>query len=149
MANSTSQPEVIDVSESDVDITTTTDIVIARQNGRRLAANHAFSKSQQTRFATAISELTRNVLTYAVKGKCLFSVTYSHQKTIITAKIIDYGPGIKSIEQALKDGFSSGQGMGLGLPGAKRLVDSFTIASKPGFTVVEVSVSQQSTVRRS
>ena len=121
-------------------INTTQDIVIARQKGRELAQQYAFSKSEQTRFATAISELTRNVLTYAVSGECLFSVTCVNKKDTILARIIDNGPGIADIELALQDGYSGGTGLGLGLPGAKRLVHTFSIDSSPGLTVIDITI---------
>ena len=139
---------VVDVTESNVPITATSDIVAARQNGRRLAEQYKFTKSQQTRFATAISELARNVLTYAVKGDCLFSVPNSPNKIIITAAVIDNGPGIEDIGLALKDGYSGGYGLGLGLSGARRLVDAFSIESTPGLTKVEVSIIRQNVLNR-
>lgn len=139
---------VVDVAESKVLIATTSDIVSARQYGRKLAEVNHFTKSQQTRFATAISELTRNVLTYAVQGECLFSVTRNTRQVIVTAIVVDKGPGIENIELALQDGFSGGHGLGLGLPGAKRLVDLFAIESKPGLTSVQISIVRQNVLRR-
>ncbi len=132
--------ELVSVFQETVAINTTQDIVIARQKGRELARQYAFSKSEQTRFATAISELTRNVLTYAVSGECSFSVTSVNKKDIILARIIDNGPGIADIELALQDGYSSGTGLGLGLPGAKRLVHTFLLDSSPGLTTIDITI---------
>ena len=132
--------ELVSVFQETVAINTTQDIVIARQKGRELAQQYAFSKSEQTRFATAISELTRNVLTYAVSGECSFSVTCVNKKDIILARIIDNGPGIADIELALQDGYSGGSGLGLGLPGAKRLVHTFLIDSSPGLTTIDITI---------
>jgi serine/threonine-protein kinase RsbT len=128
------------VFDETIAINTTQDIVIARQKGRELAQRYAFSKSEQTRFATAISELTRNVLTYANEGQCLFSVTCANKKDTILARIIDNGPGIADLELALQDGYSGGTGLGLGLPGAKRLVHTFIVNSSPGLTMIDITI---------
>lgn len=133
----------VDVFEEKIAIDTTKDIVVARQRGRELAHQYAFSKSEQTRFATAISELTRNVLTYATSGYCLFSVVCAEKKDVVSARIIDNGPGIDDIKLALQDGYSGGSGLGLGLPGAKRLVHSLSIESAPGLTTVDIAICRQ------
>jgi serine/threonine-protein kinase RsbT len=139
--SNTEAPEGLDkVFEQTITIETTQDIVIARQKGRELAQQYAFSKSEQTRFATAISELTRNVLTYAVVGKCSFAVSCESKKDTILARIIDNGPGIANLELALQDGYSGGTGLGLGLPGAKRLVHTFLVNSSPGLTTIDVTI---------
>ncbi len=134
---------LVDVFEETIPIVTTKDIVTARQRGRELAHQYEFSKSEQTRFATAISELARNVLTYAEKGKCLFSIKTADKKDVILARIIDNGPGIADIEKALTDGYSGGSGLGLGLPGAKRLVHSLSIQSSPGLTTIDIAIARQ------
>jgi serine/threonine-protein kinase RsbT len=134
---------LVDVFEEKIPIEKTKDIVIARQRGRQLAHQYAFSKSEQTRFATAISEITRNVLTYANNGYCLFSVTCAEKKDTISARIIDNGPGIEDIKLALQDGYSGGSGLGLGLPGAKRLVHSLFIESSPGLTTIDIAICRQ------
>jgi serine/threonine-protein kinase RsbT len=131
------------VVEQTITIETTQDIVVARQKGRELAQRYAFSKSEQTRFATAISELTRNVLTYAVAGECFFAVTCASKKDTILARIIDNGPGIADLELALQDGYSGGTGLGLGLPGAKRLVHTFLVNSSPGLTMIDITICRQ------
>ena len=131
--------EAIDAADW-IDIRVAGDIVTARQAGRSLAQTHEFNRSQLTRFATAISELTRNVLTYASTGKCGFRVFRRVNKLLVCAVIVDYGPGIDDIEIAMQDGYSGGSGLGLGLPGARRLVDEFLIESRPGLTRIDVSI---------
>ena len=140
MSNSEAPKGLDSIFEQTITIETTQDIVLARQKGRELAQQYAFSKSEQTRFATAISELTRNVLTYAVAGKCSFSVSCTSKKDTIFARIIDNGPGIANLELALQDGYSGGTGLGLGLPGAKRLVHTFLVNSSPGLTMIDITI---------
>lgn len=141
VSNSLSQADLI--FEQRIAIVSTTDIVRARQTGRDLAAEQEFSRSEQTRFATAISELTRNVLTYAGKGHCFFTVNSSQKVTSVRACISDNGPGIHDIKLALQDGYSGGNGLGLGLSGARRLVHSFSIHSVSGETVINIAISRQ------
>jgi serine/threonine-protein kinase RsbT len=108
------------------------DIVIARQNGRLLAATLGFSSTDSTLIATAISELARNIVLYAKRGVIILGMTQkgSRQAIIVTAK--DQGPGIPDIAQAMKEGFSTSRSLGLGLPGVKRLMDELEIISKVG-----------------
>jgi serine/threonine-protein kinase RsbT len=114
-----------------ISITRESDIVVARQTGRALAAELGFSSCDQTLVATAISEIARNIINYAIKGELLLSVVKNGQEGIsITAS--DEGPGIRNIEQAMQNGYSSSGSLGLGLPGAKRLMDEFEIESQPG-----------------
>jgi serine/threonine-protein kinase RsbT len=114
-----------------ISITRESDIVVARQTGRALAAELGFSSCDQTLVATAISEIARNIINYAIKGELLLSVVKNGQQGIsITAS--DEGPGIRNIEQAMQNGYSSSGSLGLGLPGAKRLMDEFEIESQPG-----------------
>lgn len=106
------------------------DILAARQAGRSLAAEIGFSNTQQILIATAISELARNILEYAKRGEIeLDRVERSDgQGILVIAR--DNGPGIPNIDLAMQDGFSTGRSLGLGLPGAKRLMDEFEIRSK-------------------
>ncbi len=106
------------------------DIVRARQLVRRLARQVGMGIVDQTRITTAVSELFRNMYQYAGGGEIFIDKGEhdGHLALIITC--IDHGPGIADLEQAMTDGYTSGAGMGLGLPGAKRLVDSFHIESK-------------------
>lgn len=109
------------------------DIVTARQKGRLLAASLKFSSGDATLIATVISELARNIVSYAKRGEIRLKVingsTRSRSGIQVTAH--DEGPGIEDIEDALLDGFSTSGGLGLGLPGVRRLVDEFHIVSKP------------------
>jgi serine/threonine-protein kinase RsbT len=108
------------------------DIVAARQKGRELAASLGFSSTDQTLLATAISEVARNIVTYAGKGRVTLTSVQDglRRGLIVVAK--DEGPGIADIELALRDGYSTGKSLGLGLPGARRLVDSLAIESVVG-----------------
>jgi serine/threonine-protein kinase RsbT len=105
------------------------DVVQARQTGRELAARAGFSSGDQTVIAAAISEVARNVLMYARQGEILISVVLNgdHSGVMIVAR--DQGPGIPDIERAMRDGYSTSGGLGLGLPGAQRLMDEFEIVS--------------------
>ena len=108
------------------------DIVSARQQGRSLAAVIGFTATDATLIATAISELARNIVLYAGQGEVMMHrVESSHKKGIVICAR-DRGPGIRSIEDVLRDGYSTSGGLGLGLPGVKRLMDEFAIESEPG-----------------
>jgi serine/threonine-protein kinase RsbT len=114
-----------------VPINTDKDIVAARQKGRALALSLGFSETDSTLVATAISELARNIVTYAKRGEIQIQANGSSRPCIqVTAK--DRGAGISDIKLALQDGFSTSGSLGLGLPGVKRLVDEFKIVSKIG-----------------
>ena len=106
--------------------------VVAAQLGRRLAIQLGFSVVEQTAISTAILEITRNIVKYAGKGKILISTIQDARRTGILISATDEGPGIPDLTLALKDGFSTGRGLGLGLPGAKRLMDMFEIVSQMG-----------------
>lgn len=108
------------------------DIVSARQLGRRLAAEAGFTGSELTLIATAISEVARNILIYAVHGEILLEVVRLEGRAGIAVVAKDEGPGIANIEQAMRDGYSTGKSLGLGLPGAKRLMDEFDLVSAVG-----------------
>jgi serine/threonine-protein kinase RsbT len=113
-------------------ISTDTDIITARQAGRTLAARVGCSSTDLTEVATAISEIARNIVTYAGQGEIVMrQVEQTHRRGIeIVAN--DEGPGITDIDRALEDGFTTGPGLGLGLPGARRLMDDFRVTSTPG-----------------
>jgi serine/threonine-protein kinase RsbT len=108
------------------------DIVAARQKGRELATKLGFSGGDLAVIATAISELARNIIEYADKGEIVLSMAQEGARQGIVVVARDEGPGIPNIEQAMQDGFSTGKSLGLGLPGAKRLMDEFEIASVLG-----------------
>ena len=116
------------------------DVIRARQLGKKMAIGAGFKDSDQSRFATGISELTQNALRYGEGGICEISFHSGRFKTEIHARIRDHGPGIPDLELALRDGFSTGESLGLGLPGVKRLVDKFKIESRPGKTEVEIVI---------
>ena len=119
-------------SPSRIPIASATDIVVARQRGRELAAKLGFSGSDQTVVATAISELARNILEYARTGRIEVGVGQRGSRLGIVVVAMDSGPGIADISRAMQDGYSTGKGLGLGLPGVRRLMDEFTIVSEPG-----------------
>ncbi len=107
------------------------DIVLARQQVRNLAGPLGASSSAITLIATAISELARNIVQYAQHGEIILSVVEGSRPGIqIIAR--DQGPGIANLELAMRDGYSTGGSLGLGLPGARRLMDEFTIDSEVG-----------------
>ncbi len=107
------------------------DIVVARQRGRSIAEDAGFTGSDLTIIATAISELARNIVDYTAGGEiCVSADTLPIACLQIVAR--DRGPGIPNVKQAMMDGFSTGGGLGLGLPGVKRLMDEFQITSVPG-----------------
>jgi serine/threonine-protein kinase RsbT len=123
---------VVDVSNSD-------DIVIARQAGHELARKLGFSLTDVTMIATAISEIARNITSYAGRGEVRVGVQYRDGRQALVVRAEDDGPGIVDIERALEDGYSTGRGLGLGLPGARRLMDRLVVESTPGQgTVVEM-----------
>lgn len=110
-------------------------IVAARQQARALATELGFGMVDQSRIATAVSELARNVVRYASGGRgevVIREVRSASGAAGIEIDVRDEGPGIADVEQAMRDGFTSGAGLGLGLPGAKRLVDEFSIDSEVG-----------------
>ena len=119
-------------SEARVVISSSADIVTARQRGRELAAELGFDGSDLTVIATAISEVARNVVTHAKQGEILLKPVQNGNKRGILVVAQDEGPGIKSVEKAMQYGYSTGKGLGVGLPGAKWLMDEFQIESKVG-----------------
>src|ERR1700694_2532982 len=108
------------------------DIVTARQKGRELAARIGFGGSDLTIIATAIHEPARNIIVYAKRGEISLSIVERNGRRGVLVVARDQGPGIPDIERAMRDGFSTGNSLGLGLPGAKRLVDEFEIVSAVG-----------------
>jgi serine/threonine-protein kinase RsbT len=117
---------------SNLAIGSSTDVVLIRQEVRKWAGELGFSLVDQTKMITAASELARNSLDYGGGGVVLLEVVHDGGKRGLRLTFEDKGPGIPDIERALTDGFTSGKGMGLGLGGAKRLVNAFEIASRVG-----------------
>ncbi|MCP4544293.1 MAG: anti-sigma regulatory factor [Chloroflexi bacterium] len=136
------------VNERRIEIKCHSDIVSARQAGRQMAYRLGFGSADQTRLATAISELTSNAIRYAGGGVCIVTNQSNQCLTKVQVVVEDHGPGIPDIEQAMKDGFSTGGSLGVGLPGSKRLVHEFDIESKPGYTKITIAMVRQ-TVRLS
>lgn len=110
-----------------IPIATEIDLLTCREGARKLAASLGFSEVDQVRISTAVSEIVRNVLSYAVRGTMTLIPNPQRALTIV---IEDQGPGIPDVERALQDGFSSGQSLGVGLPGSRRLMDEFRITSQ-------------------
>ena len=108
------------------------DVVIARQKVRQWAVELRFGLVDQTKLVTAASELARNTLDHGKGGDMTVEVLNDGAKSGLRLIFEDQGPGIADIDQALKDGFTSGSGMGLGLGGSKRLVNEFSIESHVG-----------------
>ena len=108
------------------------DVVQARQQGREVAANAGFTSGDQTVIAAAISEIARNILMYAKRGEIVLSVVANGDRQGVVVIARDQGPGIRDIARALQDGYSTSGGLGLGLPGAKRLMDEFEVDSVVG-----------------
>ena len=122
-----------------VDVNHPDDIVMARQAGHELARQLGFSLTDVTMIATAISEIARNITSYAGKGEIRVGVQYRDGRRALVVRAEDDGPGIGDVERALEDGYSTGSGLGLGLPGARRLMDRLVVESTPGEgTVVEM-----------
>ena len=115
-----------------VDIRSSDDVVRVRQITRTLAIAAGLGLVDQTKIITAASELARNVIDYGGGGQVLLDVLDNAGKRGLRLCFEDKGPGIPDIEAALTDGFTTGKGMGLGLGGAKRLSNEFSLVSKPG-----------------
>lgn len=118
--------------KTQVAVSSVADIVAARQKGRTLASELGFEGSDLTMIATAISEIARNIVDHAKRGTITFSSIHESRSRGILIVARDEGPGIRDVTQAMQYGFSSRNGLGVGLPGAKWLMDDFKIQSKPG-----------------
>jgi serine/threonine-protein kinase RsbT len=108
------------------------DIVIARQTVRKLSIELSFGLVEQTKMVTAASELARNTMIYGGGGSMAWEVRLDGARKGLRLTFEDQGPGIPDLDLAMKDGWTSGKGMGMGLSGAKRLVNDFEIFTKPG-----------------
>jgi serine/threonine-protein kinase RsbT len=115
-----------------VAIRTDADVVTARQEARTMGAALGFSSTDLTLLATAISEIARNITTYAGEGEVTLRVRNETGRTGIEVVATDEGPGIANVELAMQDGYTTGNGLGLGLPGTRRLVDDFELDTSPG-----------------
>jgi len=113
-------------------LTTSNDVVLARQKVRQWAIELRFTLVDQTKLVTAASELARNTLDHGKGGSMTIEQICQGLRAGLRLTFEDQGPGIPDVEMALKDGFTTGSGMGLGLGGSKRLVNEFSIDSAPG-----------------
>jgi serine/threonine-protein kinase RsbT len=120
------------LSSESLPIRTSEHIVIVRQAVRKKAVSLGFGLVDQTKFVTAASELARNTLDHGGGGSVLIELIQNERKPGIRLVFEDHGPGILNLTLALTDGYTTGNGMGLGLSGAKRLSHEFEIESKPG-----------------
>jgi serine/threonine-protein kinase RsbT len=134
----------VSAGEIRVAINSDQDIVTARQKGRALAADLGFSATDSILIATAISELARNIVSYARTGEITLKTVHGSSRQGIMVVASDEGPGIPDVAQAMRDGFSTSGSLGLGLPGVRRLMDEFQIASQLGRgTIVTVKKWKQ------
>lgn len=124
-----------------IGIASASDIVVARQQAREVATGLGFNGSDLTVVATAISEIARNIVEYARVGEIMIGPVHTRDgRRGIRIVATDEGPGITNLPLVMQDGFSTGKGLGLGLPGAKRLMDEFDIKSELGRgTVVKMT----------
>ncbi len=115
-----------------VAIASDADVVLARQTGRSMATQLGLSRSEATLLATAISEVARNIVEYVGDGQILLCIVNLNGMEGVKVVATDSGPGIENVEKALQDYQSSGGRLGLGLPGARRLMDEFHMISEVG-----------------
>lgn len=108
------------------------DVVLARQHVRKLAQEQGFGLVDQTKMVTAASELARNTVIYGGGGSMRWELLVDGIRRGLRLHFVDEGPGIPDVALALTDGWTSGSGMGLGLSGARRLVNEFELDTAPG-----------------
>ena len=108
------------------------DIVTARQHCRQMAGQLGFRSSDQVLVATAVSEIARNIVQYARAGKMTFRIVTHGSRHGLLVIASDDGPGISDVARAMQDGYSTSKGLGMGLPGTRRLMDEFEIVSEVG-----------------
>ena len=118
--------------QGEIGIKVESDIVVARRTVREAATQIGFSMTDVTRIVTAASELARNIFKYAGEGVMCWRCVESDGRSGLELQFVDHGPGIPDIELALQGGYSTGDGLGMGLPGAKRLMDEMEIQSAVG-----------------
>jgi serine/threonine-protein kinase RsbT len=113
-------------------VTVDADVVTARQEGRAIAAKAGFTVTELTVIATAISEVARNIVKFARRGQIIVRLINESERQGVSIVARDSGPGIPNLSEALRDGYSTYHGLGLGLPGARRLMDEFDIVTEVG-----------------
>jgi serine/threonine-protein kinase RsbT len=114
-----------------VSIKSDEDMVVARAQSRRLAEDLGFSRTDATLIATAVSEIARNILMHAERGELSMKSVREDLRYGLVVIARDSGPGIRDVARAVTPGFASTRGLGLGLPGARRLMDEFDVESEP------------------
>jgi serine/threonine-protein kinase RsbT len=114
-----------------VEVVSDADIVPARARGRALAAELGFSRTDATLVATVISEIARNIVVHAGRGEIELEPAYEPDRRGVIVVARDKGPGIRDVDEALREGFGTKGGLGLGLPGVRRIMDEFVIQSAP------------------
>ena len=128
------------LAAASIPVSQASDVVTARRAARELCEQLGFGKADQTRLATAVSELTRNVIQYASHGVCMIEDRSTATHRSIWVQVADQGAGIANLELALTDGYSTSGGLGAGLPGTRRLVDQFHIESTPQGTCITIAL---------
>ena len=123
---------IISLSKDQIQVIKEQDAVFLKNRVKEVAVKIKMGLVNQTRLITAASELVRNMLRYANGGTCLIEVVSNGRMNGVRLIFSDKGPGIPDIAQAMRDGFSTGKSLGLGLPGTKRLVNEFDIKSRVG-----------------
>ena len=123
---------MISLNKETIKVASEQDVVLIRQRLKEYATKIGMSLLNQTKLITAASELVRNIIVYARQGEVSIEVVSDRIQTGIKVIFKDKGPGIADINKAMQDGYSTARSMGLGLPGAKRLVNYFDIQSTPG-----------------
>jgi serine/threonine-protein kinase RsbT len=118
--------------EVTVDIANDADMVPARAQARALAMRLGFSRTDATLIATAISEIARNIVVHAGAGRIVMKPLYEQERFGLMVIAADEGPGIKDVDGILRPGYVSANGLGLGLPGTRRLMDEFHLSSEVG-----------------
>jgi serine/threonine-protein kinase RsbT len=119
-------------SEVRVRVESNDDIRAARQQGRAVASQGGFSPSDLTLIGMAISEVGRNIVEYAKGGEVIITLITNSHRAGVEIVAADRGPGIGDVSMVMRDGFSTGNGLGIGLPGVRRLMDEFEIDSEVG-----------------
>jgi len=131
--------EVAGLERVNVSLRTQEDVVLLRHRVREQAVSLSFGLLDQTKIVTAASELGRNAVTYGGGGEAVIEAARNGSRLGLVLTVTDHGPGIANIEDAMRAGFSTGSGLGLGLSGTRRLVDEFDLRSTVGQgTVVRI-----------
>ena len=120
------------MDEIEVAVATSNDVILARQQSRQLAEKLGFNGTDVTLIATAVSEVARNIVEHAGKGTIRLAIVRAGGRDGLQVVATDEGPGIEDVALALRDGYSTSGAMGLGLPGARRLMNELTVESSPG-----------------